>query len=115
LLLTSLGLYGVMTYSTNRRTHEIGIRRALGLQPDHAVQMVLRQGMRLVAAGIIAGLASALGLTRLLANFLYGVSTTDAGTFLEATLTLAAVAFVACYLPARGAARVDPIVALRCE
>jgi len=115
LLLTTLGLYGVMAYSISRRTHEMGIRRALGLQPHRVVQMVLREGMSLVAIGAAAGLTAALGLTPLLANFLYGVSATDSGTFVGATLILAAVALVACYVPARRAARVDPIVALRYE
>lgn len=115
LFLTSLGLYGVMAYAVSRRTHEIGIRRALGLQAHHAVQMVLREGMFLVGIGAGLGLAAALALTRTLASFLFGVSATDSVTFLAAALILTVVAFAACYVPARRAARIDPMIALRYE
>ncbi len=115
LFLTSLGLYGVMAYAVSRRTHEIGIRRALGLQAHHALQVVLWEAMALVAIGSAIGSAAAAGLTRLLANFLYGVSATDSSTFLGTTLVLLVVAFFACGIPAWRASRVDPVIALRCE
>lgn len=115
LILSVLGIYGVMRYSTNQRTREIGIRMALGAQAGEVVRMVLRQGMTLAALGIAGGLLAALALTRFLTGLLYGVSAYDPVTFGAVTLLLAAVAMLTCWLPARRATRVDPMVVLRSE
>ncbi|MGH9837612.1 MAG: FtsX-like permease family protein [Blastocatellia bacterium] len=115
LLLAGIGIYGVMTYSVAQRVREIGIRMALGAQARDVMALVVRQGMRLALIGLAIGLAGAVALTRLMASVLYGVSTTDAATFVVVTLLLALVVWIACYIPARRATKVDPIVALRCD
>jgi putative ABC transport system permease protein len=115
LLLAAIGLYGVISYSVAQRTRELGIRIALGAQKSDVLRLILRQGMALVAAGIVFGVAASIGLTRLMATLLYGVSATDPLTFFALSIALLFVAFIACWLPARRASGVDPIVALRAE
>jgi predicted permease len=113
--LAAIGLYGVMSYSVRRRTREIGIRMALGARAENVLAMVLRQGMVLAACGMAAGLAAAYALSRFAASLLYGISATDTLTFVAVPAVLLAVAFVAVALPARRAAAIDPIQAVRSE
>jgi predicted permease len=115
LLLAMAGIYGVIAYSVTRRTREIGVRMALGASPTNVLSMVLGQGMRTAAIGVVIGIAGSLMLTRTMRSLLFGVTATDPLTFAAVALTLAAVALLACYLPARRATRVDPMVALRHE
>jgi predicted permease len=115
LVLASIGIYGVISYSASQRTHEIGIRIALGASSGDVLRLVIGEGLRLTVIGVAIGIAGAFGLTRFLASQLYGVSSADPATFLTVPLLLTAVAVAACYIPARRAMRVDPMVALRYE
>jgi ABC-type antimicrobial peptide transport system permease subunit len=115
LLLTAVGLYGVISYTVVQRTREMGIRLALGADRNAIVGMVVKNGTLLACAGVLIGLAAAFVLTRLVASLLYGVGPTDPLTFLCVPIALIAVAAVASYVPARRAAMVDPILALRYE
>jgi ABC-type lipoprotein release transport system permease subunit len=114
-LLAGLGIYGVMSYATAQRTREFGIRLALGARVRDVLRLVIGQGLKLALLGLALGLAGALLVTRLMSSVLYGVSATDAVTFAVVTLLLALVVLLACWIPARRATKVDPLVALRCD
>jgi putative ABC transport system permease protein len=115
LVLAAVGIYGVISYAVSLRTRELGIRMALGAARNDVLQMVLRQGMKLVATGLIVGLIASVVFTRFLTSLLFQVKPVDVLTTLAVLVTLAAVAFLANYLPARRASRLDPNEALRCE
>jgi predicted permease len=115
LALAAVGVYGVIAYSVEQRANEIGLRIALGAQARDVIRLVLRQGLSLTLLGVLLGLAGAYGVTRLINSLLFGVSATDPLTFIVISLLLVTVALLACWIPARRATKVDPIVALRCE
>jgi putative ABC transport system permease protein len=115
LILAAIGVYGVLAYSVARRTHEMGVRLALGARQADVLQHVLGQGARLIVPGVVAGIAASLALTRVAASLLFGVSASDPFTFVAVALLLVLVALAASYVPARRAAAVDPLVALRYE
>jgi len=115
LLLASIGIYGVQAYAVRQRTREVGIRVAMGAQPADVFRLIIAQGLRLATTGIVIGLAASFGLTRLMASQLYGLSATDPWTFIGVSIVLLTVALAACFIPARRATRIDPLVALRYE
>ncbi len=115
LILAAVGLYGVMAYSVSQRTREIGVRVAMGARSRDVVSLILKHGFVLTAIGIVIGLAGAVGATRVIRSLLYGISFTDPIAFVAGGALIAAVAAMACYIPARRAALIDPVVALRAE
>jgi putative ABC transport system permease protein len=115
LLVAAVGIYGVLSYTMTQRTQEVGIRIALGASASSVTRMVIREGAKLVGFAIVAGLVAAAGAARLLQNQLFGVRPNDLTTFVVVTVVLSAIAILACYIPARRASRVDPMVALRSD
>ena len=115
LCLAAIGIYGVISYNVSRRTHEIGLRKALGADRERIVSQIVRQGFRPALAGLVLGLAGAVALTRLMAGMLYGVRPTDPVTLIAVTVGFAIIASVACWIPARRAAALEPMAAMRVE
>ena len=115
LLLAAIGVYGIMSYSVGRRTREIGIRMAIGAQHSDVMRLILNQGLLIAGAGLVVGLGAAYLAARYFQNFLFGIGAGDALTYGAITLILASVTLLACFLPARRATKVDPLVALRTE
>jgi putative ABC transport system permease protein len=113
--LSAAGIYSVISYSVSRRTHEIGLRMALGAEGSDVLRLMLRQGMKLASIGVVVGLGASVLFTRWLGSLLFEVSATDPLTLVSIALLLSAVALLACWIPARRASRLDPMVALRCE
>jgi putative ABC transport system permease protein len=115
LVLGAAGIFGVISYWATQRTREIGVRMALGAKPGDVLQLVLGQGMRLTAIGVVIGVAAAFGLSRFLSSLLFGVAPSDPFTFVGVTVVLVIISALACWIPARRAARLDPMAALRHE
>jgi ABC-type antimicrobial peptide transport system permease subunit len=115
LLLTEIGIYGVMNYAAEQRKREIGIRIALGATPDHVFRLFIKRGMVLMAAGLALGLLSSLWLVQLMSSLVYGINSRDLLTFSSISVLTVLVTFLACYLPAKGTTRVDPVEVLRAE
>ena len=115
LILAVIGIYGMIAYSVSQRTREMGLRMALGANPGDVLRLVLCQGLRLVSFGLLFGVSMALAMTRFISSLLFGVTATDPVTFVSVVIVLTLVALTACYIPARRAMSVDPMVALRHE
>ncbi len=115
MFLAIIGVYGVISYAANQRTHEIGVRMALGAQRGNVLRMVLQQGLVLVSIGLVAGLGISIAVTRFMRDLLFQIGAMDPVTFIGVSLILITVAMIACYVPARRATKVDPLIALRYE